>query len=157
VLKDASAAAIYGSRGANGVIVITTKKSIGGPKIEAGASWGAFAGYMKKYKVMSASEFRSFTKENGLNFDSSASVDALDEITNDNLSQNYNVAFSGGNENGKFRASFLAGRTQGFLKKTSLDKYLGSFNGQYKFLDKKLGLDFNVIAGHTNREYYPDK
>ena len=149
VLKDASAAAIYGSRGANGVIVITTKKSIGGPKIEAGASWGAFAGYMKKYKVMSASEFRSFTKENGLNFDSSASVDALDEITNDNLSQNYNVAFSGGNENGKFRASFLAGRTQGFLKKTSLDKYLGSFNGQYKFLDKKLGLDFNVIAGHT--------
>jgi TonB-dependent SusC/RagA subfamily outer membrane receptor len=135
VLKDASAAAIYGSRGANGVIVITTKKSTGGPKIEAGASWGVFAGYLKKYKVMSSSEFRSFTKENNLNFDSSASVDALDEITNDDLSQNYNVGFSGGNENGKFRASFLAGRTQGFLKKTSLDKYLGSFNGQYKFRD----------------------
>ncbi len=149
VLKDASAAAIYGSRGANGVIVITTKKSTGGPKIEAGATWGVFAGYLKKYKVMSSSEFRSFTKENNLNFDSSASVDALDEITNDDLSQNYNVGFSGGNENGKFRASFLAGRTQGFLKKTSLDKYLGSFNGQYKFLEKKLSLDFNVIAGHT--------
>ncbi|HEY8658241.1 MAG TPA: TonB-dependent receptor plug domain-containing protein, partial [Hanamia sp.] len=48
VLKDASSTAIYGSRGANGVIIITTKKGGSGPmKIEAGVSFGAFAGYMK--------------------------------------------------------------------------------------------------------------
>src|ERR1700722_16375873 len=49
VLKDASATAIYGSRGANGIIMITTKKATSsGTKIEAGANWGFAAGYMKK-------------------------------------------------------------------------------------------------------------
>ena len=150
VLKDASSAAIYGSRGANGVIVITTKKGAsGGTKLEAGASWGVFAGYMKKYKVLSASEFRSYTKANNLNFDSSSSVDALNAITQKTWGQNYNLAVSGGNENGKFRASFLGSKTPGFIKKTSLDKYLGNFSGQYKFIDNRLSIDFNAIAGHT--------
>jgi TonB-linked SusC/RagA family outer membrane protein len=149
VLKDASSAAIYGSRGANGVVLITTKKGGTGTKVDVGANWGYNAGFMSKYKVMTASEFRSETKKNNLNFDSSASVDALDAITQDDLSQNYNLAFSGGNDNGKFRASFLGSSTQGFIKKTSLDKYIGSFNGQYKFLDKKLSIEFNLIAGHT--------
>jgi len=150
VLKDASAAAIYGSRGANGIVVITTKKGTSGPsKLEVGTSWSAFAGYMKKYPVLTASEFRSLTQKKGLDFDSSASVDALKEITQNNLSQNYSLSFSGGNANGKIRVSFLGGRNQGFIKKTSLDKYLGSISGQYNFLDKKLGLNFNVIGGHT--------
>lgn len=149
VLKDASSAAIYGSRGANGVVLISTKKGGAGTKLELGANWGSNIGFMQKYKVMTADEFRSETKKNNLNFDSSASVDALDEITQSDLSQNYNLAFSGGNDNGKFRASFLGSSTQGFIKKTSLDKYIGSFNGQYKFLDKKLSIDFNLIAGHT--------
>ena len=65
------------------------------------------------------------------------------------LSQNYNLALSGGSENGKYRASFLGSSYQGFLKKTSLDKYIGNFGGQYKFLDKRLSIDFDVIAGHT--------
>lgn len=156
VLKDASAAAIYGSRGANGVIVITTKKgSAGAPKIEVGASWGVAAGYMKKNKVMTSEQFRTALKNpkygrlDTLGYDGGASVDALKEITQNDLSQNYNIALSGGNENGRYRASFLAGRNQGFIKKTSLDKYLANFTGQYKFIDKKLSIDFNLIAGHT--------
>ena len=65
VLKDASSAAIYGSRGANGVIVITTKKGSAGPtKLEVNTSWGV-AGYMKKYRILDAGEFRSaLTKYN---------------------------------------------------------------------------------------------
>ena len=43
------------------------------------------------------------------------------------------------NENGKFRASFLASSTNGTFKNSQLDKYIGTFNGQYKFLDKKIG------------------
>ncbi len=150
VLKDASAAAIYGSRGANGIILITTKKGTsGGIKLEAGASFGVAAGYMKKFKILSAQEFRNVTTKNNLSFDSSSSVDALKAITQNTLSKNYNLAMSGGNENGKFRASFLGSTNQGFIKKTSLEKYIGSFNGQYKFLDKRLSFDFNLIAGHT--------
>jgi len=150
VLKDASATAIYGSRGANGIIVITTKKSAAsGTKVEFGSRFGVAAGYMKKYKVLSSAEFRSLTKANNLNFDSSATVDALDAITQKDISQEYNLALSGGNENGKFRASFLGSKNNGFIKKTRLDKYLGNFGGQYKFFDKRLSVDFGVIAGHT--------
>lgn len=155
VLKDASSTAIYGSRGANGIIVITTKKSASsGTKIEFGTSLGVFAGFMKKYKVLSADEFRSALHKYsldtlGTSYDHKSSVDALKAITQNSLSQNYSLALSGGNETGKFRASFLGSRNQGFLKKTSLDKYLGNFSGQYKLLDKRLTLDFGVIAGHT--------
>jgi iron complex outermembrane receptor protein len=81
--------------------------------------------------------------------DKGASVDALEEITQSTLSQEYNLALSGGSENGKFRASFLGSKNNGFLKKTSLDKYLGNFTGQYKFINKRLSLDFGIIAGHT--------
>lgn len=155
VLKDASSSAIYGSRGANGVIVITTKRATGsGTKLEFGTNFGAFAGYMKKYKVLNADEFRGALKKYRLDtlatsYDHGASVDALDAITSNDLTQNYSLAMSGGNENGRFRASFLGSKTAGFIKKTDLTKYLGNFTGSYKFLDKRISIDFGLIAGHT--------
>ena len=150
VLKDASSTAIYGSRGANGIIIITTKKaSSGATKLEFGTNFGVAAGYMKKYNLLSASQFRSESIKNNLKQDSGSSVDMMKEITQNSLSQNYNLALSGGNETAKFRASFLGSSAKGFLKKTSLDKYLGNLGGQLKFLDKRLTFDFDVIAGHT--------
>lgn len=158
VLKDASSAAIYGSRGANGVIAITTKKgSAGTTKIEIGTNFGVSAGYMKKFEILDAGQFRAALTKYSLPsaLDGGQSVDALEEITQTSLSQNYNLAFSGGNETGKFRASFLGSRTEGFLKNSSLDKYLGTFAGQYKFLDKKLTIDFNLIASHVTENIVP--
>lgn len=151
VLKDASSAAIYGARGANGVIVITTKKGTAGPmKVEVGASFGVNVGYMKRFKVLNADEYRAALKKYNqpATLDGGTTEDALKAITQPGFSQNYSVAFSGGNEVGRFRASFLASRLDGFLKKTSLDKYLSTIGGTYKFLDKKLTLDFNLIAGN---------
>lgn len=154
VLKDASATAIYGSRGANGVIAITTKKgSSGASKLEFNAGFGFNAGFMKKYEVLDAGQYRSalskYNVPNASTLDGGKTIDPQKEITQNNLSQNYSLAFSGGNETGKFRGSFLGAGTQGFIKKTSLDRYLGNFGGTYKFLDKKLTLDFDLIAGHT--------
>ncbi len=83
VLKDASATAIYGSRGANGVIVITTKKATAGPtRIEAGVNFSINAGYMKKYKVLNSSQFRNAIKKYSLSstLDSAGSVDALEIV-----------------------------------------------------------------------------
>ena len=154
VLKDASSAAIYGSRGANGVIAITTKTgSAGASKIEFGTSWSVNAGLMKKYEVLDAGEFRTALGKYNINGqDKGSSVNVFKELLNKKLSQSYNLAFSGGNENGKFRASFLASSTNGTFKKSQLDKYIGTFNGQYKFLDKKLTLGFSLIAGHTTED-----
>ncbi|HEV8286527.1 MAG TPA: SusC/RagA family TonB-linked outer membrane protein [Chitinophagaceae bacterium] len=155
ILKDASSAAIYGSRGANGVIAITTKSGTSGPtKIEVATSFGFSAGYMKKFEILDAGEFRAALKKYNVSssLDSGKSVDALKEITQSNLTQNYSLAFSGGNESGKFRASFLGSRTQGFIKHSSLDKYIGSFTGGYKFLDKKLSIDVHLITGHVSED-----
>ncbi|HEY4147953.1 MAG TPA: SusC/RagA family TonB-linked outer membrane protein, partial [Chitinophagaceae bacterium] len=150
VLKDASSAAIYGSRGANGVIVITTKKGSSGPtRMDMNTSWGV-SGYMKKYPVLSTSQFRSALAANSITkYDSGSSVDPMKEIAQHTISQNYNMALSGGSETGKFRASLLASSQPGLLKKSSLDKYVGTFTGAYKFLDKRLSIDFSLIAGHV--------
>lgn len=151
VLKDASSAAIYGSRGANGVVVITTKKGTSGPmKVEVGTNFGFAAGYMKRFEVLNAAQYRDAIKKYGqpATYDGGTSTDALKAISQNSLSQNYTMAFSGGNEVGKFRASFLASRGKGFLKKSGLDKYLATINGSYKFLDKRLSVDFNIITGN---------
>jgi TonB-linked SusC/RagA family outer membrane protein len=156
ILKDASATAIYGSRGANGVVVITTKKASSGPvKLEANISEGWNIGYMKKYDVLDAGQFRSalhkYTLDTfAVSLDHGGSVDALKELTQHSTIQNYGLAVSGGNENGKFRASFLASRTPGFIKSNNLDKYIGTFGGSYKFLDQHLSIDFSLVAAHTN-------
>jgi len=119
ILKDASSTAIYGSRGANGVIVITTKKgSSSGVKLEANASVGFNIGYMKKFDILPYGTFVSALSK--YNPDSIAAklnlgskVDPMKDITQSNPIQNYRVALSGGNENGKYRASFLASSTPG--------------------------------------------
>ena len=155
ILKDASATAIYGSRGANGVVEISLKKGQSGPmKVDANVSFGVNAGFMKKYDILNASEFRSALTKYSANasLDGGQSVDALKEITQNKLTQNYNLAFSGGNETGKFRASFLGSSNPGFVRRTGLDKYLGTLNGEYKFLDNRLTVGFDLIAGNTQEQ-----
>jgi TonB-linked SusC/RagA family outer membrane protein len=155
VLKDASSAAIYGARGANGVIVITTKKATAGPmKIEVGTNFGVATGFMRRFQILSASQYRDALKKYGqpATFDAGGNEDALKAITQKSLSQDYSVALSGGNDLGRFRAGFLASRQKGFLRKSSLDKYLATIGGNYKFLDKRLTLDFNVITGNYSEQ-----
>ena len=157
VLKDASSAAIYGSRGANGVIVITTKTgSSGAAKIDVGTSWGVNAGLMKKPDILSSGDFRSALAKYSISGqDYGASVNALTAIKNTDLNQSYNVAMSGGNENGKFRASIIASNQNGYISNSNLEKYVANFSGNYKMLDKRLTLAFNVTSGHTTEHLAP--
>ena len=157
ILKDASASAIYGSRGANGVVLITTKKGTSGAtKIDVGASVG-FAGIMRKIEVLDASGYRSaLNTYNAPKSDSGATVDPWKEITNSGAStQNYSVAFSGGNDNGKYRASFLYANQQGIIRKSGLKKYVANFNSQNKFLDKRLSIDFSITAANVGEKIAP--
>ena len=156
VLKDASSAAIYGSRGANGVIVITTKKATAGPvRVEAGVNYSVPTGYLRKFKVLDGAQFRSALTKYGLpaTLDGGGSSDALEDITQHKLTQNYSLAFSGGTEIGKFRASLLSSTNPGFLRGSALDKYIGTFGGQYKFIDQRLTLDFNLIAANYTESF----
>ncbi len=162
VLKDASSTAIYGSRGANGVVIITTKKGASGPmRVDVGVNFSDYVGYMKRFEILSKSQFLGALKKYGLSdslqkaYNGGQDVDALKELTQSKITQNYSVSLSGGNDNGKFRASFLASDNQGFIKKSALKKYLASFNGQYNFLDNKLGIEFGFIGANFSESLVP--
>ncbi|WP_346316884.1 SusC/RagA family TonB-linked outer membrane protein [Chitinophaga sp. YIM B06452] len=157
VLKDASATAIYGSRGSNGVIIITTKKGVEGPaKLDFNYSVGAST-IMKKLKVLNAGEFRKVLDDYKFTSgDGGGDEDAMKAITRTGITQNFNLGISGGSENARYRASFGLMNQDGIVLKSGLKKYTGNLSGQFKFLEsKKLGLDFNLMAAQTIEELAP--
>jgi len=156
VLKDASASAIYGSRGANGVVLITTKKGTSGPaQIDVSANAG-FSDIMRRVDVLDPAGYRAALKQYDAPLsDSGASIDPFGAILRKSFTQNYSLSISGGGENGKYRASFLATDQDGVILKSNLKKYVASFNGQYKFFDKKLSLDYSVIAANVGENIAP--
>jgi iron complex outermembrane receptor protein len=149
VLKDASATAIYGSRAAYGVVIITTKKGANGqPKMDLSASVGA-SKIMRQIKVLNAAQYVKAIDYYGVattnNYGSS--VDAMDAIMHTGINQTYNAAISGGNENGKYRLSLGYLDQQGIVRKTDFKKYSVGFNSNFKFLEnRRLGLDLNIIT-----------
>ncbi|HZJ59107.1 MAG TPA: TonB-dependent receptor plug domain-containing protein, partial [Chitinophagaceae bacterium] len=107
ILKDASATAIYGSRAAYGVMIINTKKGQAGPpRLDVAVSVGV-SSILKKIDVLNASEFRDAIKYYGVSpsFDRGGDEDAMDAILQNGIVQNYSLAGSGGNDNGKYRYS----------------------------------------------------
>lgn len=157
VLKDASATAIYGSRGANGVIMITTKKgSSGAPKLDFNYTIGQ-SKILKKYGVLTADQYRAALKSYSLTGgDLGANVDATDAIFQIAPTQNVNLGVSGGDNNGKYRMSLGYMDQEGILKRTALKKYTFNLNGQYKFLEnRRLSLDFNILAAHNTEAIGP--
>lgn len=155
VLKDASASAIYGSRGANGVIIITTKKGLPGEmRVDFGASVG-ISGLMKDADVLSASQYRSALKTYSVASDSGQSLNPFKQIIRNAVTQNYNVSLSGGNEKGSYRSSFLASDQQGIILKSGLKKYLATFSGQHRFIDNKLNINFNFTASNYTEQIAP--
>jgi Outer membrane receptor for ferrienterochelin and colicins len=119
ILKDASATAIYGSRGANGVILITTKRAqTGEPYIDAGASVG-FSKIMKKLEVLDGNEYRKALSDYGMTGgDFGGNVDAMDAITRTGLTHSYTAAVGGGTANSKYRISTSYLDQQGIVKES---------------------------------------
>lgn len=158
VLKDASATAIYGSRAAYGVVLITTKRGKSGdPKIEFGVSLGT-SKIAKRIEVLDASQFISALDyyQLGTSNNKGSSVDALDAILRTGMIQNYNLGISGGNDNAKFRFSFGVLNQEGIVRKTGIKKYTANLSGNFKFLEsKKLGLDVNIIPSQYQEEIAP--
>ncbi|KGE13612.1 SusC/RagA family TonB-linked outer membrane protein [Sphingobacterium deserti] len=160
ILKDASATAIYGSRGANGVVIITTKKGTPGePKISIGASAG-LSGMREYPDVLDAGRFREalnyYTPEEIANADFGGNEDAFRAITRQAVTQNYYGDVSGGTENGKYRLSGGYLNQNGVITGSQLKKYTGNFTGNFRFLEnKRLGLDFSLFVTQLDNRYAP--
>ena len=154
ILKDASATAIYGSRGANGVVIITTKRGKSGDATVSVNTSVGFSGVLNKYDVLDGDEYRQALRDYGLTGgDFGDNVDAFDEITRTATTQNHTVAVSGGNENGNYRISVGYLNQEGIIKANALERVSANINGSFKLLDsKKLGMDFNLIATRTDED-----
>jgi len=157
VLKDASATAIYGSRGANGVIQITTKKGKSGtPKMEFNTSLGT-SSLLKRIEVLDGDGYRAALQKYGINSGNfGTSVDALDEVLRNALTTNNNIAISGGNESGRYRVSMGYLNQEGIVKESGFKKYSGSITSTFKFFDsKRLTFDFGLFTTHTTTNGAP--
>lgn len=157
VLKDASATAIFGARGANGVVIINTKRGkAGSPKIEFNTSMGV-SSIMKRLEVLDGNEYRAALASYGLsggNFGDN--VDALDAILQNAITNNYSVAITGGATGGNYRLSLGHINQEGIVRESGFKKYNANFSGSFKFLEsKKLGLDVNVLATQTTSNNAP--
>ncbi len=170
VLKDASAAAIYGSRGANGVILITTKQGKGG---KGGVfSYGAsttIANTARRYDLMNAQDFLLAAKraniDGGANpiaaqaavasIDKGANTDWQDEIFRTAISNNHNLSWSMSNKGTTARISGSYDNQEGIVKNTGLKRLTGRANLSQKLINDKLKLEANITYSKTENSYAP--
>ncbi len=156
VLKDASAAAIYGSRSASGVILITTKK---GKKDKTTVDYEGYAAVDRVSNMpdlLDASSWRAYTRANGINTDGidlGADTDWFREIMRTGVTQNHSLSLSGGGKNSWYRASLSSLGQQGVVKKNDMQRYNARLTFSQKALNDKLNL---MLAGAvTERNYSP--
>lgn len=156
VLKDASATAIYGSRGANGVVIVTTKK---GKEGKTKVSYSAYAGISElqsKYPVLNASQYNAARATLGLAAaDLGSNTDWQDQIFRTAYSQNHSLSVSGGNKNSNYRASLNYMDQDGIILKTGMKKYSGRLNVSTKTLNDRLTIDVGLTAARTNDQRAP--
>lgn len=156
ILKDASATAIYGARGANGVIMITTKKGSEGQSKVSYSAYASLSQLPKQYDVLSADRYRSFAEEKGVKIDDGgASTNWQDEIFRTAFAQNHNLSLSGGFKGGSYRASLGYQNQEGIVKRSGMEKYTGRFYVNQKTLNDRLNLEASITATRTNDRRVP--
>lgn len=152
VLKDGSAAAIYGTRGSSGVILVTTKKG------KTGTTSVEYDGYVtadmvaKNTDVMNAAQWRALSKETGLGTDFGASTDWFKEIEQTGITQVHNISMSGGTKETSYRASLNYRDVQGIIKTTGYNQLNGRINLTQKALNDKLSVDLNLGASEKESD-----
>jgi iron complex outermembrane receptor protein len=154
VLRDASSAAIYGSRGANGVILINTKRGKSGtPTVDYSNYVGAET-ISQRPELLTAAEFRTAAAKYNQKFDDlGANTDWLDVITQTALTQNHNVGVSGGSENVSYRASVGYLDQTGTLKGSGKERLTGRLNLDAKAIDGKLAMKVNMSASQADNQF----
>lgn len=154
VLKDGSAAAIYGTRGSNGVIIVTTKRA------KSGQSKVEYSGYLsaqvnpRGVKNLTAQQFKEAIENYAPDKAGSlygAETDWFKEITRAlPISHKHNLAITGGNENFSHRSVFFVDKAEGLLKDNESNRYLVKTNIKQQALGNLLTLDYNLSYGMRN-------
>lgn len=149
VLKDGSAAAIYGTRGTNGVILITTKQAKG-----VDINQVEYNGYVstsliaKKLDMLNADEFRTLYPDQ----DHGADTDWIDEISRTPISHVHNLSLVGGNSKTNYIANLNYASRQGIMKKSDFESFQGRIEVTHRMFDDKLKLKFGLFGKKNQME-----
>jgi len=154
VLKDASAAAIYGVRGANGVIIVTTRKGVAG-KIHISYDGLVGAGMQSKYyDLLSAGQFRAAVGPNGLSFvDKGANTDWQKAIGRTAIQQRNSLSVSGGSNIFTFLGAVDYQNQQGIIQNNGKDQLGLRFNAELKAFADKLDVKAGIQYVNTTRKF----
>ncbi len=166
VLKDASAAAIYGSRAANGVVLITTKKGAAG---KMSITYDGYVGVQKiakKMDVLTAPEYMKVLNELSLAQNQPApftpaqmeaigqGTDWQDEIFKTALAHNHQLSMSGGAKNNKYYVGLNYFNQDGILRNTNYEKYNARINYEIAPSDKfNMLLSVNLTRSKNSQPY----
>lgn len=173
VLKDASATAIYGSRGANGVILVKTRSGSTGSKFEVQANvLTGVSRVGKTLEMADATQFANARKELGMTdeiidfvLDNQANgnylkgTDWQKEIFRDAVNQRYNLSVLGKGESYSYDHGMTYSSQEGIVKGSNLDKIMFHSNNSYNLTKKmKMGLNMNYVwyqkPGDNNNDFY---
>jgi iron complex outermembrane receptor protein len=150
ILKDASSTAIYGARGANGVVIITTKKGKKGQGVLNYDGYMGVSQIREKMDLLTPSEFRSYKKADGSKLlDLGANNNWQDEIFATAITQSHTFSFGGGNEKSTYHTSLGYLDQEGIVKTTGVKKINGNLKISQKAFNDKLLLSANLIASHV--------
>ncbi len=154
VLKDASSTAIYGSRGANGVIIITTKR---GSKKSSSFEVNSYVSMDKvanRLDLLSADAVRQYVSDNDMDFvDGGANTDWQEAIFRTGMSQSHNIAYSGGSENTSYRASITHTDFKGVIQGSQKTRDIGRMNITQHAMNDRLVLAANLAATIEENKY----
>ena len=170
ILKDASSAAIYGSRGANGVILVTTKS---GRSKRGALTFNTSVGISNpasRYDLLNSTDFLQAVKAANIaagtspadaaaavtNVDKGASTDWQDEIFQTGIAQNYNLGWGINTKGTTVRLSGSYDNQKGIVKTSALQRYTAKANISQKLINDKLLLNANLTYGNVKNTYSPN-
>ncbi|OJV33238.1 MAG: SusC/RagA family TonB-linked outer membrane protein [Bacteroidia bacterium 43-41] len=158
ILKDASETAQYGSRGASGVIVVTTQKGKAGTKsINYDGTFGVEDVY-KTIDMLNADGYRAAVQSMGYAnaLDKGANTNFMKEMLQTGYTQNHRISFGGGTAESNFRASLGVIDQKGIILNNSMKNYTAKIDGSQLFFDNKLKLDMGMFGSKKESRYVND-
>jgi TonB-linked SusC/RagA family outer membrane protein len=160
VLKDASSTAIYGSRAANGVIMVTTRRAKSGQSRLSYSVYGAAEKVSNQIEVLSGDELRAYLAANNRSLNitdnnEGANTDWQKELTQTAISQNHNLSLTGNSGNTAYSASINYLKNEGIIKTTALERFIMRANIDQKYFEDKLRLNLSAVNSVTSSSNIP--
>ena len=153
ILKDASATAIYGSRGANGVVLVTTKKGkSGAPRLEYN-TFIATESVANTVDLMSATDVKAYFAKNNPLLDGGASTDWVNAISRTGFTHNHSLAMSGGSDKFNYRGALTYFNKEGVLLNSGKENVNARLSINQKAINNKLDIQLNVIYNMAKRRF----